>query len=64
VTTDDLYTDMISLRDEWLDTSEYPKDHQLYSLTNAKVLGKMKDECSGDHVEEFVGLRSKICSLL
>jgi len=52
VTTNDLYADMMSLRDEWLDASEYPKDHKLYSPTNAKVLGKMKDECSGDHVEE------------
>jgi len=43
MTTDDLYTDMMSLRDEWFDTSEYTKDQKLYSPTNAKVLGKMKD---------------------
>jgi len=64
VTTEDLYADMMPMIDEWLDTSEYPKDHILYSPTNAKVLGKMKDECSGDYVKEFVGLRSKIYSLL
>ena len=27
------------------DTSGYPVDHPLYSKTNAKVLGKTKDEC-------------------
>ena len=55
---------MIPFKDEWFDTSEYPKDHFLYSSRNAKVLGKMKDECAGDYVEEFVGLRSKMYSLL
>jgi len=28
---DDHYVDMMSLRDEWLGTSEYPTDHKLYS---------------------------------
>jgi len=64
ITTNNLYEDLIDINDEWLDTSEYPKDHPLYSARNAKVLGKMKDECAGDYVEEFVGLRSKIYSLL
>jgi len=64
ITTNNLYEDLIDINDEWLDTSEYPKDHPLYSARNAMVLGKMKDECAGDYVEEFVGLRSKIYSLL
>ena len=55
---------MIPLKDEWFDTSDYPKDHILFSTRNAKVLGKMKDECAGECVEEFVGLRSKMYSLL
>ena len=29
------------------DTSDYPTDHFLYSSTNKKVIGKMKDECTG-----------------
>ena len=44
------------------DTSNYRKDHFLYNLKNRKVLGKMKDECSGEIIEEFVGLRPKMYS--
>ena len=46
------------------DTSDYPKDHFLHSETNKKVLGKMKDECAGIPIEEFVGLRPKMYSMV
>ena len=46
------------------DTSNYPQDHPLYSGTNKKVLGKMKDECGGDVIEEVVAVRSKMYSVL
>jgi len=39
-----LTKDMKTFKSE-LDTSNYPPDHELYSKDNAKVLGKMKDEC-------------------
>ena len=61
--------DMQTFSDD-LDTSSYPKDSShdalktLYSPQNAKVLGKFKDECNGTAPLEFVGLRSKIYSLL
>jgi hypothetical protein len=61
--TEDVFEDMARLRDH-LDTSDYPKDHPLFSLKNAKVLGKFKDECSGISPKQFVGLRSKMYSLL
>ena len=61
--TDDMYRDMSEYMD-LLDTSEYPRDHPLYSPVNAKVIGKMKDECKGKAPLEFVGLRSKMYSLL
>ena len=69
-----LYTDMDSLlleikteevyrvmqKDQGLhDTSAYLKDHFLHSQENKKVVGKMKDECSGVPIKEFVCLRSK-----
>jgi hypothetical protein len=44
--TDDVYRDMLEYR-HLLDTSNYPRDHPLYSAVNMKVIGKMKDECSG-----------------
>ena len=63
LTTDDVYRDMADYSD-LLDTSGYPRDHPLYSPVNAKVIGKMKDECNGQPPLEFVGLRSKMYSLL
>ena len=45
----------------WLDdTSNYSKDHPLYDARNKKVLGKMKDECGGERIEEVVALRPKM----
>jgi hypothetical protein len=61
--TNDVYRDMLDCRD-LLDTSSYPRDHPLYSSENMKVIGKMKDECNGKPPLDFVGLRSKMCSLL
>ena len=46
------------------DTSGYPQDHPLYSLANKKVLGKLKDECAGRAIAEYVGLRQKMYSIL
>jgi hypothetical protein len=63
IKTDDLYRDMLEFKD-LLDTSNYPRDHFLYSPDNAKVYGKFKDETAGVAPLEFVGLKSKNYSLL
>lgn len=63
VETENIYQDMHDHAHEF-DTSNYPKDHFLYNPKNAKVLGKMKDECAGNHVHEFIGLRPKMYSVL
>ncbi len=63
IQTKDVYLDM--LEDQHLfDTSDYPKTHPLYSLANRKVLGKMKDETKGNPIREFVGLKSKMYSMI
>jgi hypothetical protein len=61
--TDDVYRDMLEYN-SLLDTSSYPRNHPSYSADNAKVIGKMKDECNGQPPLEFVGLRAKMYSLL
>lgn len=62
IQTDDIYDDM--LRDHNLfDLSGYSKEHKCYSNVNKKVIGKMKDEINGQHMEEFVGLLAKMYSL-
>ena len=63
IETADIYKDMHADAQHF-DTSDYPMDHPLYNLVNKKVLGKMKDECAGVPPSEFVGLRSKMYSLL
>ena len=59
IVTEDIYKDM--KKDKMLfDTSNYSKDHKLYSNENNKVIGKMKDETGGKPIVEFVGLRAKL----
>jgi hypothetical protein len=45
------------------DTSNYHRNHPLFSNANKKVLGKMKNEFPTDPITEFVGLRSKLYSI-
>ena len=49
---------------ELFDFSGYDKNSIYYCDTNKKVLGKMKDEFNGNKIEEFVGLKSKMYSLI
>ena len=44
---------------EHLDTSNYGKDHPLFSENNKKVIGKFKDELGEKIMTELVFLRSK-----
>ena len=61
IETDDIYKD-IETNKNLYDTSDYPKEHPLYSDTNKKVLRKMKDECKGTSITECVCLRPKMYS--
>ena len=47
-----------------LDFSGYEKESPFYDDGNKKVIGKMKCELNGEIIEEFVGLRMKIYSLM
>ena len=53
---DDVYEKIYSDKDLF-DFSDYLKN-------NKKVIGKMKDELSGEAISEFVGLKSKMYSLI
>ena len=46
------------------DFSGYPKDSVYYCDLNKKMFGKMKDELNGVKIDEFVGLKSKMYSLI
>ena len=58
IETPDLHQDFKDMGRHF-DTSNYPTDHSLFSLTNKAVPGLMKDEFAGKYGSEFVGLRSK-----
>lgn len=46
IETEDVYEDMKSMVD-LLDTSNFPRTHELFSENNKKVPGKFKDELGG-----------------
>ena len=70
--TNDFYSTMLQYSDLF-DFSDYPVTHSCFAnlstdeinnikLKNKKVIGKFKDELSGEKMLEFVGLRSKMYS--
>ena len=60
--TKDFYKDISNDVEVKFDTSNYPKEHPsgIKTGVNKKVIGMMKDECGGEQIETFVGLRSKL----
>jgi hypothetical protein len=62
IETSNVYDDMLK-NAKFYDTSDYPSNHRLYSTMNKKVVGKFKDECCGNPIIEFVGLRPKMYSI-
>jgi hypothetical protein len=63
INTESLHADM-SADSHLFDFSNFPVDHPLYSVCNARVVGKMKSETGHLEPLQFVGLRSKMYSLL
>ena len=49
---------------EYFDLSNYSKSSKCFCNDNKKVLGKMKNEYDENSVTEFLGLRSKMYSIL
>ena len=46
------------------DFSDYPLNSKFFDPVNKKVIGKMKDEFKGRIMSKFVGLKSKMYSLI
>jgi hypothetical protein len=70
IQTENINTDLISIADQF-DFSDYPIDHPVRQAigeekikANKKVPGLFKDECNGKIIEEFIGLRPKMYSVL
>ena len=62
IKTDDFYKDISPDVESKFDTRNYDKNHPSGIPTgkNKQVVGMMKDECDGELVLEFVGLRPKV----
>ena len=52
-----------SLRNHF-DLSNYPETHELYNNEQKMVTLKFKDECAGQPLQEFIGLKPKMYSIL
>ena len=46
------------------DFSDCPEDSKFFYPVNKKVIGKMKNKFKGKIISEFVGLKSKMYSLI
>jgi len=61
VKTEDFYTDIREDVRERFDTSNFPQNHSSGILRmNKKLPGMFKDECGGEIISEFCGLRAKL----
>lgn len=63
IETDDVYKD-IKANKHLYHTSDFPKEHPIHSNADKKVLGKVKDECTGTPIAESACLRPKMYSIL
>ena len=61
-TEKDLYKDLKG--NEWIDFSNYAKDHPNFHEEKKLIPGYFKDEFGGEFLLEFVGLRAKMYSIL
>jgi hypothetical protein len=72
IKNNDIY-ELIKNNKQNFDLSDYPDNHPIFlnetiedikkfKNENKKVIGKMKDECAGKPITQFIGLRSKLYS--
>ena len=63
IKTKDVYENFY-LDKDLFDLSDYPLHSKFFDPVNKKVIGKMKDEFKGKVIIEFVGLKSKMYTLI
>ena len=63
IKTEDAYEDFYKDKNLF-DLSDYLLNSKFFDPTNKKVIGKMKDEFKGKIISEFIGLKSKMYSLI
>ena len=63
IATDDVHEDFYENKNLF-DFSDYPEDSKFFDPVNKKAIGNMKDEIKRKIISEFVGLKSKMYSLV
>ena len=63
IKSEDVYEEFFKHK-HLFDFSNYPKDSKFFDQANKKVIGKMKDDSEGKIIDEFVGLKLKMHSML
>ena len=63
VRTKDIYADMAQNL-KYFDTSNFDKDHPLFSEERKKKIGTFKDEVATEIIHQFIGLKSKCYAIL
>ena len=63
IKTEDVYEDFY-LDKDLFDFSDYPVKSNFFDPKNKKAIGKMKYELKGEIIDEFVGSKSKMYSLI
>ena len=63
IKTKDVYEDFYQNKNLF-HFSDYPLDSKFFDPANKKVIGKLKDEFQGKKINKFVGLKSKMYSLI
>ena len=63
IKTENVYEDFYKDKNLF-DFSDYSLNSRFYDSANKKVIGKMKDEFKGKINSEFIGLKSKMYSLI
>ena len=60
---EDVYEDFYEDKNLF-DFSDYPLNSKFFDPVNKKAIGKMKDEFNRKKINEFLGLKSKMHSLI
>ena len=63
IKTEDVYEDFY-VDTNLFDFGDYPLKSKFFDLVHKNVIDKMKDELKGKIISEFVGLKSKMYSLI
>ena len=62
--TNDVEYDLKNVFKNIMDFSNYPKDHYCFDESKKKAIGYVKVENAEKHIQQFVGLKSKLYSIL